>query len=80
MVVVTNGKITLSLENQSHIDAYLSSGWVEAKASAPAAQEEPKAEEPVVDFMPEPVVPEPEVVDARIVASAPKRGRKKQER
>lgn len=79
MIVAKDG-ITLNLENQSHIDAYLSSGWVEAKASAPAAQEEPKAEEPVVDFMPEPVVPNPEVGEARLVAPAPKRGRKKQER
>lgn len=77
MVVVTNGKITLSLENQSHIDAYLSSGWVEAKASAPAAQEEPKAE-PAVDFMNPPEVTE--TAEAEIAAPAPKRGRKKQER
>lgn len=91
MVVVTNGKITLSLENQSHIDAYLSSGWVEAKASAPAAQEEPKAE-PAVDFMNPPEIAvdfmnPPEIAEtaeaeagAEIVAPAHKRGRKKQER
>jgi hypothetical protein len=77
MVVVTNGKITLSLENQSHIDAYLSSGWVEAKASAPAAQEEPKAE-PDVDFMNPPEATE--TAEAEIAAPIPKRGRKKQER
>lgn len=80
MIVAKNG-ITLNLENQSHIDAYLSSGWVEAKASAPAAQEEPKAE-PAVDFMNPPEIAETAEAEAEaeIVAPAPKRGRKKQER
>lgn len=76
MFITKNGE-TLNLENQSHIDAYLSSGWVEAKASAPAAQEEPKAE-PAVDFMNPPEATE--TAEAEIAAPVSKRGRKKQER
>ena len=78
MIVTKNG-ITLNLENQSHVDAYLSSGWVEAKASAPAAEvvaaEPMNAPEPAA----EPVeIPQEEDVK---VAPAPKaRGRKKQEK
>jgi hypothetical protein len=77
MVVAKDG-IQMELSNESHIAAYLSSGWVEAKASARAA-EEPKVEEPV-DFMPEPldyVAP----AEEKIAVSTPKaRGRKKQEK
>lgn len=74
MIVVKDG-ITMNLENESHVAAFLSSGWAEAEASVPATEEgktEEKAEEPA-EFM---NTPEPEVK----VATAPKRGRKKQEK
>ena len=76
-MIVTNGKITLSLDNQSHVDAYLSSGWVKAKASARAA--EVASEEPM--NVPEPAEPVEIPQDDVKVAPAPKaRGRKKQEK
>jgi hypothetical protein len=76
-MIVTNGKITLSLDNQSHIDAYLSSGWVEAKASARAA--EVASEEPM--NVPEPAEPVEIPQEDVKVAPAPKaRVRKKQEK
>ncbi len=74
MIVEKDG-MRMNLENESHVAAFLSSGWVEAKASAHAAKEE-KVAEPV-EFM---NVPEPEEkVDIHDAAIA-KRGRKKQER
>jgi hypothetical protein len=48
MVLTKDGQ-TISLDNSDHINAFLGSGWAEAKASAPAPKaekvEEPKAEE-----------------------------------
>lgn len=77
MILTKNGQV-INLDNENHIEAFKTSGWVEATASARAA-EEPKVEEPV-DFMPEPlddVAPEEE----KIAVSTPKaRGRKKQEK
>lgn len=78
MIVVKDG-ITMNLENESHVAAFLSSGWAEAKASVPATEEEKieeKATEPVTEPVEAVSVAEPEVK----VATAPKRGRKKQEK
>ena len=76
MIVVKDGA-KMELDNDNHIAAFLSSGWVEAKASAPAA-EEPKPEEAVeiAEIMPAPVEAEVEE-KPEVVAPAPKRGRKK---
>ena len=71
---ITKDGATMELDNDNHIAAFLSSGWVEAKASAHAA-EEPKAEE-IEDVMPAPVV-EDEAEEKPEVVVAPKRGRKK---
>ena len=64
---------TMELDNDNHMAAFLSSGWVEVKAPAPAAHEEPKPEEPAE------IMNAPEV-EEKAAAPAPKRGRKKQER
>lgn len=78
MIVAKDG-ITMELSNESHIEAFLSSGWVEAKASARAA-EEPKIEEPE-DFMPEPIEEDEAPAEEKVAVPAPKtRGRKKQEK
>jgi len=75
-MIVTKDGATMELTNDNHIAAFLSSGWVEAKAYATAAQEEPKPEEPADDVE---IMNAPEV-EEKAAAPAPKRGRKKQER
>jgi hypothetical protein len=42
MVLEKDGQV-ISLDNENHVSAFLSSGWAEAKASAPAIKEEAKA-------------------------------------
>lgn len=74
MIVAKDG-MSMELNNESHIEAFLSSGWVEVKASALPA-EEPKAEE-IEEIMPAPIIDEGVAVEDEKPA-APKRGRKKQ--
>lgn len=69
---ITKDGATMELTNDNHIAAFLSSGWVEAKATAHAAEE--ANTEADVDFMPAPVV---EAEEKPEVVVAPKRGRKK---
>lgn len=77
-MLITKDGATMELNNDNHIAAFLSSGWVEVKTPAPAAQEEPKPEEPADDVE---IMNAPEVEEkAAAPAPAPKRGRKKQER
>ena len=40
MKLTKNGQV-ISLENQSHIDAFIASGWAEVKASAQKPAEKP---------------------------------------
>ena len=53
MILTKDGQV-MDLRNENHINAFLSSGWVEVKAPAPS----PKAKEEVVEVTPEPK-PEP---------------------
>lgn len=50
-MILAKGEQIISLDNPDHINAFLGSGWAEAKASAPApkaekAEEAEKVEEP----------------------------------
>lgn len=58
--------VTITLDNEDHINAFLTSGWVEAKASAQTVREEPKAE------------PKEEKAEEKV--SKPRVSRKKQEK
>ena len=53
MILTKDGQV-VDLSNENHINAFLSSGWVEAQTSAPSQ----KAEDEVVEVTPEPK-PEP---------------------
>ena len=68
MVLTKNGQ-TISLDNENHVEAFLSSGWAEVKSSAPA---------PASEAQPEVVQPAEEV---KVEAKPEKKPvRKKQEK
>lgn len=46
-MLIKKGNITMNLDNENHLNAFLTSGWVEAKASAQTVKEEPKIEEKI---------------------------------
>ena len=73
MILVKDGQ-TISLDNENHINAFLGSGWAEAKASAPAPKVEKaeKAEEAEK-------VEEPKAEEVKVTEKKPA-GRKKQEK
>lgn len=77
MELIKDGQI-ISLDNESHISAFLGSGWAEAKTSAPSVPEEVVAEEPaaaeVVEEAPK-EIPE----EAPVVEEKKKPGRKKKQ-
>ena len=71
MVLVKDGA-KMELDNNDHIAAFLSSGWVEAPASPTAAPVEERVE--IEEIMNAPVEAEEK---PEVEAPAPKRGRKK---
>lgn len=46
-MLIKKGNITMNLDNENHLNAFLTSGWEEAKSSSQTVKEEPKIEEKV---------------------------------
>lgn len=67
-MLIKKGNITMNLENENHLNAFLTSGWEEAKSSSQTVKEEPQAD----------VEPQAEPKEEKI--AKPRAGRKKQEK
>lgn len=63
MVLVKDGQM-ISLDNDNHINAFLGSGWTEAKASATTPKAD-KAEEPNADKAEEPKAEDVKVTEKK---------------
>lgn len=46
-MLIKKGNITMNLDNENHLNAFLTSGWEEVKSSSQTVKEEPKIEEKI---------------------------------
>lgn len=67
-MLITKDNVTMALDNEDHLNAFLSSGWVEVKASSQTVKAEPQAD----------IEPQAESKEEKI--TKPRAGRKKQEK